>query len=351
MTMQKDVVIVTGSSGFIGRALFRRLGRAFDVVALDRPGGAAAPEHASAIDIDITSDESVRQALTAVERGHGRRIASVIHLAGYYDFSGEPNPKYDDINVQGTARLLRGLRALDVQQFIFASTMLVHRPCEPGGYIDEESPLEPGWAYPASKLAAEDAVRGERGRIPVVIARIAGVYDDIGHSPLLAHQIRRIYERDVESHLFPGHISHGQSAVHLADLVDFFLAAIRRRHELPAETTVLVGESEPLNYDELQHLLGRLVHGEAWETHQIPKPVAKAGAWLKKTLPGEEFIKPWMVERAEDHYALDTRRVRETLGWQPRRRLRDALPEIVDALKRDPAHWYRENKLGPAPAP
>lgn len=349
MNASRELVIVTGASGYIGRALIERLGREFAVIGLDRPGPPHPPATAHAIDVDMTSDASVRDALSAVRRRHGNRIASVVHLAGYYSFSGEPSPKYDAINVRGTERLLTALRDLAVEQFLFASTMLVHAPCEPGSYINEDSPLNPTWVYPQSKLATEEVVRKTRGAIPVVIARLAGVYDDRGHSPALANQMQRIYERDLESHLFPGHLSHGQSALHLDDLVDFFLLAIRRRKHLPAEFTVLVGESDPPNYDELQHRLGRLIHGEAWETHQIPKVVAKAGAWLKRAIPGEDFIRPWMIERAEDHYALDTRRARDVLGWCPRHGLLDTLPRMVAALKDDPPQWYRENKLEPPP--
>ena len=42
-----------------------------------------------------------------VRERFGTRIASVIHLAAYYDFSGEPSEKYETITVQGTERLLR----------------------------------------------------------------------------------------------------------------------------------------------------------------------------------------------------------------------------------------------------
>ena len=67
-----------------------------------------------------------------------------MHLAAYYDFLGEPSPKYDEITVRGTGRMLRGLHELDfqVEQFIFSSTMLVHRPAEPGQLIDEDWPIE-----------------------------------------------------------------------------------------------------------------------------------------------------------------------------------------------------------------
>lgn len=52
-------------------------------------------------------DESVQEALQRVRTGYGGRIASVIHLAAYYDFSGEPSDKYEQITVRGTERLLR----------------------------------------------------------------------------------------------------------------------------------------------------------------------------------------------------------------------------------------------------
>jgi nucleoside-diphosphate-sugar epimerase len=118
---------------------------------------------------------------------------------------------------------------------------------------------------------------------------------------------------------------------------------------VPPELTLLIGESDPVRYGELQRDLGRLIHDEEWETREIPKPVAKTGAWVQDHLPlGEEaFIKPWMVDLANDYYALDITRARTQLGWEPRRSLRETLPKMVAALKADPAGWYRQNKLAP----
>jgi hypothetical protein len=75
--------------------------------------------------------------------------------------------------------------------------------------------------------------------------------------------------------------------------------------------------------------------------------VAKAGAWVQDALPlGEEpFIKPWMMDLADDHLELDITRARTRLGWEPERSLRRTLPRMVAALEADPAGWYRENKL------
>ncbi|HXI16454.1 MAG TPA: NAD(P)-dependent oxidoreductase [Chloroflexota bacterium] len=348
---EEGIIIVTGANGRIGDAVMRRFaGRFSDVVGFDRKAPTPPPPHCTYVPVEITSDESVREGLTVIREHHGAHVASVIHLAAYYSFSGEPSPKYDQITVGGTRRLLRVLReaGMRVEQFIFSSTMLVHPPAEPGQFIAEDWPLEATWAYPESKIKTEEVIREERGDVPAVLLRIAGVYDDECHSVPLAHQIQRIYERQLTSHLYSGDTSHGQSFLHMDDLIDAIVLAVERRAQLPPELPLLIGEPDVLSYDELQHTLGRLIHDERWETREVPGPLAKVGAWLQDALPGPEpFIKPWMVDRASDHYALDIARARTLLGWEPKRSLRATLPKMVATLKVDPLSWYRENDLDP----
>jgi len=349
MNPEKNIVLVTGSNGRIGSAVVRRLtGRFSDVVGFDRQAPAPPPPGCVAIPVDIASDDGLREGLRILREHHGTRIASVVHLAAYYDFLGRPSPLYDRITVEGTRRLLRGLRAgFEVEQFIFSSTMLVHAPGEPGEFITEDWPLGPTWAYPESKVRTEALIRAERDGIPAVILRLAGVYDDVCHSPPLAHQIQRIYEGQLAAHLYSGETSHGQAFVHLDDVVDAIERAIERRAQLPAETAILIGEPETLSYDELQHTFMRLLHKKPGETHSVPGLIAKVGAWAQDLLPGEQFIKPWMIDRANDHYALDIARARTLLGWQPKRSLRQTLPKMVAALETDPLGWYREHGLEP----
>jgi hypothetical protein len=67
---------------------------------------------------------------------------------------------------------------------------------------------------------------------------------------------------------------------------------------------------------------------------------------------GEDpFIKPWMIERADDHYALDASRAKALLGWTSRRSLMQTLPKMIEALKKDPATFYRTNHLQGEPSP
>ena len=350
MNPERKIVLVTGSNGHIGSAVMQRLaGRFSDVVGFDRKAPNPPPPGCTNIPVDIASDESVQEGLRILREHHGTHIAAVVHLAAYYDFLGKPSPKYDEITVEGTRRLLRGLRAgFEVEQFIFSSTMLVHRPGEPGEFLTEDWPLGPTWAYPESKVRTEEVIRAERDAIPAVILRFAGVYDDVCHSPPLAHQIQRIYERQLAGHLYSGETSHGQSFVHLDDAVDAIEHAVERRAQMPAETAILIGEPETLSYDELQHTFARLLHGESWETHDVPGPIAKVGAWVQGMVPGQDpFIKPWMIDRANDHYALDITRARAVIDWAPARSLRQTLPKMVAALKADPPGWYREHGLEP----
>jgi nucleoside-diphosphate-sugar epimerase len=325
----------------------------YQIVGLDlRSGNAEFP----IVGIDLSSAPAVELAFRTVRHSFGSKIASVIHLASYFDFSGEDNKLYESVNVEGTRKLLQALRGFDVEQFVYCSTMLVHAPCRPGERIDETQPIEPRWAYPRSKAAAEGVVRAEHGKIPIVILRLAGVYDEQSMVPTLSQQIARIFERDVQSHFYAGNTLVGQAMLHREDMVDAFCRTVYRRHALPAETELLIGEPDAIGYDALQDELGYLLHGaDEWATLRLPKAVAVAGSWAqhrfepvipdmidKGQLP---FIRPFMIPMADDHYALDVRRARDLLGWEPKHRLQDDLPRIVASLKSNPIGWYRANGI------
>lgn len=345
---KRDVVIITGSSGNIGTATIAALAKHYQLVGFDDPGPPYPARPAYCIAVDIESEASIEHGLKSVRENFGNRIASVIHLAGYYSFSGEPSPQYYTVNVLGTQHLLEALQTFDVEQFIFASTMLVFQPTEPGKLIDEDWPLAPKWDYPASKLETETVISSHHGKIPWVNLRLAGVYTDDCRVPSLANQIQLIYERHLISHVFPGDSTHGQAFLHEDDLVAAFALVVQQRQHLPKESTILLGEPETYSYATLQRELGRLIHGEEWKTTEIPKAIAKTGAWLEQVaLPKdkEPFIKPWMIDRADDHYELDMGRARALLGWEPGHRLLHALPEMIRRLKQDPAGWYKTNKL------
>ncbi|MDX0994284.1 NAD-dependent epimerase/dehydratase family protein [Sinorhizobium medicae] len=352
--MAKDAdqptILITGSSGFLGQAIAHRLRDRYRVIGLDLSAPKRGSETEETIKLDITSDTSVREAIETARKRSGGRIASVIHLAAYYDTTGKDNPKYDAVNVDGTRRLLKALQDLPTEQFIYASTLLVQAPSPAKGTrIDENSPLDPAWAYPKSKAETEAVIAKERGAIRTVILRLAGVYDEDCRAAFIAQQIARIFERLPTAYLFSGDLEAGQPYLHKDDLVEAFVRAVDRRDELPDDCVFLIGEEETFSYGELQKRIGRLVHGEDWRTLSLPKSLAKPGAWMQtEVLDQDSEIKPWMIENSDDHYEIDISRARSRLGWQPMHSLGAILPEMIRRLKQDPTDWYAKNKLEPS---
>lgn len=350
MQQTKPIVFITGGAGNIGAALKTALKDDYQVITGDMPGKSAD------IALDITAADSVTKAVEELRQSYGETIAAVIHLAAYFDFSDDPSPLYQSVNVEGTEHLLNALQSLEVERFVYASTMLVHAPCERGDLIEEPDPLMPKWAYPESKAQAEQVIQEQHGNIPYTIIRLAGLYDEQSAVPTLMHQMARIYEQDIKSHLYAGDVKAGQAFIHREDMLGLFRRVVDQRQSLPKAHALLAGEPEVMSYQDIQNRVGELIHGdENWATYSIPQPVAKAGAWLEEKaeplIPDaydrgrEPFIKPFMVDMASDHYALNIRQAQEQLGWYPRHRLKSALPRMVGALLNDPEGWYEQNRI------
>lgn len=352
MPQQNPAVIVTGSSGLLGYPVCLALAElGYQVFGFDRVGLPEPPkEHPNVDDIecDTTDAASIHRAIKKVRARTESKLASVVHLAAYYDFTGEASPLYEKVTVHGTDRLLNALEGFELEQFLFASTMLVHEPCAIGDHIREDGRQVAKWPYPQSKIDTERLIREGHPEVRSVFLRIAGVYTDFGQQPTVVQQIKRIHEKDFQSHFFPGDVAAGQSAVHVDDTVDAIVRTVARRDAIPAKTAILIGEADPPSYDALQNEIGQLIHGKQWTTLYVPKSIAKVGAAITDAMSsGESFIKPFMVNMADDHYALDISRAKQLLNWEPKHRLLTTLPTMIRLLKEDPDKWYRRNGLEP----
>lgn len=340
----KEVIVISGSSGLIGKALIHQIASQYRIAGLDNAGYPYPPAEAECVCMDITSDKSMQFAFDRIRYEYSNKIASVVHLAAYYDFSGKPSDLYDKITVKGTERLIKQLQNFEVGQFIFSSSMLVYKPSSPGVKINEEWPMEPKWDYPKSKVATEKVLHEQRGKIPVVIMRMAGVYSEQGNSIPVTNQMQRIYEKQITARLYPANTSHGSTYIHLDDLVNSIVKAIEKRKELPPEVVLNIGDDETLSYQELQDIISTEISGKKSEIIHIPKWFAKAGAFMQN-LFGKAFIKPWMIDLADDHFEMDSSKAKKLLGWQPKHSLRETLPKMIAFLKADPKAFYKVNKL------
>ncbi|NMH59232.1 vitamin K epoxide reductase family protein [Alteromonas ponticola] len=350
---EQSVVLITGASGDVGASLCESLKQSHYVIGLDIKPCDAADQ---SIECDFTSRDSVKLALHKIAEQHQMHFVAVIHLAAYFDFTGDDHPLYTKLNVDGTRYFLEELQQYQVERFIYASTMLVHEAGVPGQKLTEDSPIDPGWAYPQSKAEAEQAIRASHGKIPYIILRMAGLYDEQSAVPTLSHQIARIYERQLKSWLYSGDSQAGQAFLHKEDMIDLFNRAIEKRQSLPEETVLLAGESEVMSYQALQNRIGQIIYGEReWTTIIVPEFVAKPGAWVEEhaepVIPdaidhGEKpFIRPFMIDLSSDHYEMDNSKAQTLLGWQPQHSIYEGIKDLIVNLKSDPAAWYKRNGI------
>lgn len=152
-------VLLTGSSGWLGRYLAPRLRAAgHGVTGLDVAPGA---------DTDVVGSVADRALIDRVFAGRG--IEGVIHAGALHkpDIARYPAQAFIDVNVTGTLNLLEAAVAHGAGRFVFTSTTSLMissavRAAQGGAavWIDETmAPLEPRNIYGVTKLAAEHLCR------------------------------------------------------------------------------------------------------------------------------------------------------------------------------------------------
>jgi nucleoside-diphosphate-sugar epimerase len=168
--MSLNLTLVTGSSGFVGRAIMARLAAAgHRAVGLDPQPGASTQV------IDDLSDRARLRDLIAREK-----ITHIIHAGGV---SG-PMVMADDpvgilaINVTGSMNLLNEAMAGGVQTFVYCSSVAAIGNYYEPEPIGEDYPMRPGSTYGCSKAAMDYILRGLSKRVPLDICslRLTAVY-------------------------------------------------------------------------------------------------------------------------------------------------------------------------------
>lgn len=175
-------VLVTGSEGFIGRVLVRRLladglnGQRVDRVILLDTTFASPHDDSRVIQIPGSIADPALRAQACIGP-----VGAVFHLASVPGGAAERNYELGRaVNLEATLGLLEELRTQATPpRFVFASTVAVYGEHLPS-IIDEETLPNPGLSYGAHKLAGEylvaDATRkgwvqGCSLRLPGVVAR------------------------------------------------------------------------------------------------------------------------------------------------------------------------------------
>jgi len=159
--MRQDILI-TGSTGFIGRHVVRKLARNQDLrlICIVR-GGERHPQATSLLNQGaiLVGGEFCDE--TVLEKTFGQyQVQQVLHLAAVRGARKASPAEFRRVNIEGTARLLREAYEHRVQKFVHCSSVGVYGTIPKAVPAGIETPLAGDTQYHQSKVAAEEAVEG-----------------------------------------------------------------------------------------------------------------------------------------------------------------------------------------------
>lgn len=317
--------LVTGGSGFIGRHLVEQLvGRGERVRVLDLRPLAPAPAGVEQVIGSITDPAIVARAVAGCER--------VFHLAANPNLWAADPKTFDQVNHQGTRRMLEAAQKAGVQRFVYTSTESILKsyraPKQSArALIDETVVLSlddmPG-PYCRSKFLAEQAAReAAASGLPVVIVNPTmpiGPGDQLLTPP--SKMILGFLNGETPAYL--------DCEFNLADARDVAAGQILAADKGRVGERYILGNAN-LSLGELLAELQRLT-GLAMPRTRVPYALALVSALVSEGIANVTKKPPMApltgVRLARTSMAFDCGKARNELGWACRP-LEDSLRDMI----------------------
>ncbi len=304
-------VLISGASGFVGRALARKLlneGRT--VISMVRDRATTLPPASEVVYGDVRDPDFCRRVIADYE------VGTVYHLAAQAIVSAcaEDPVTALDVATMGTARLLQAVRDSERPIRVVCSTSDKVFGSSPSPY-NEQTPLDARHAYEVSKACQDLIARmfASNYGMDVRVVRAVNIYGpgDPNESRLIPQTARRLLA--------------GQPP-----LLNAGAAGMRRQY-------VYIDDL----MSALQIVCERGAAGEAYCVGSPDAPMSVLEVMRAMAeCAGVPFVEPEVKERDVRFHEIAEQSVRDdklrALGWGPRVSLREGIARTLD--------WYKRNK-------
>ncbi|MEQ8371289.1 MAG: NAD-dependent epimerase/dehydratase family protein [Alphaproteobacteria bacterium] len=322
-------VLVTGATGFIGRALLPHLAaRGWRVVAgVRQPRAPAIP---GAAETRVVGDMADPRFDPGPALGG---IGAVVHLAGLaHRPSDGDEALWRRVNTDATARLAEAAGAAGVRRFIFISTARVLGRSVPAGRIlDHKAPVHPADAYARSKAAAEAALHqlheaGAKGPDEIVPPEIVILRPPLVYGPGVGANMARLVAAVDRGWPLPfATLANRFSLIGLTNLCDAITAALSAPGA--ANRTMLVADKHPVSPPALIRAVACALQRPC-RLWPCPSGVLRLAA----VVAGRSAAMAGLT----GSFVLDTAAAQEHLAWTAERSLDEELTDL--------AAWWRAGR-------
>ena len=325
-------ILVTGGTGFTGKALVRRLlDDGHQVVALDYKEGLKTEElrqwGAEVVIGTVTDRECVKRCMQGVE--------IVQHLAAAFRELNVPESHYDHVNVDGTRICLQEAQENKKKKFIYCSTCGIHGNVKDPP-TDEDHNIAPADYYQSTKYKAEPVCLDfmKQTGMPVTILRPSAIY-----GPGDPERFQMIFRR-VARGRFPM-FGSGKTLYHpvyIDNLVDAFVLAMDLNKG--NGEAYLIADEEYVSIKDLVQRIGRALDVDVKIKHYPIWPVIIAGHVCEKVCTPLRITPPIFPRRVDwyrQNRAFNINKAKRDLGYDPKVGLDEGL--------RRTGEWYRQEKL------
>lgn len=320
-------VIVTGASGFLGRAVAARIAQAgHEVTTLQRrPSGVSTVRDIAG---SITDAEVVRNAMQGQD--------AVVHLAAKVSLAGD-SADFERVNIDGTRVLLEGALAAGVRRFVQVSSPSVAHQGDAlvGVGAGPADPERARGEYARTKAAAELLALSFDSPTMAVVAVRPHIVWGPGDTQLVARVVDR-----ARRHRLPL-LDNGAALIdstYVDNAADALLAALERAQEAHGRALVVTnGEPRPV-----AELIGAMCRAAgvpvpAW---RVPGAVARVAGgaveriWAWSPGADEPPMTRFLAEQLSTAHWFDQRETRELLDWQPRVSIDEGMAYLAQYYRR-----------------